>query len=184
MDWLTNIDGDILLWIQDNLRNGILSPVMKGITHLGDAGIIWIALTILLLCFKKTRKVGIMSAMALVGSLIINNLILKNLISRTRPYEVIDGLNRIIEKQSDFSFPSGHTGSSFAAGVVMFKKLPKKYGIPALILAFLIAFSRLYVGVHFPTDVLAGAVTGTISAILAMFIFNFIEQKKVVKNEV
>lgn len=177
MDWLINLDGDILLWIQENIRNGILTPIMKLITHLGDAGIFWIVLTLVLLIFKKTRKVGIMSAMALICSLLINNIILKNLFARTRPYEVVDGLTRLIEKQSDYSFPSGHTGSSFAAGVVMFKELPKKFGIPLLILAILISLSRLYVGVHYPTDVLAGVITGTISALISIKLYKHFEPK-------
>lgn len=122
-----------------------------------------------------------MSAMALLGSLIINNMILKHLFNRTRPYEVVDGLMRIIEKQSDYSFPSGHTGSSFAAGVVMFRELPKKYGIIALVLACLVSFSRLYVGVHYPTDVLAGAVTGTISALIAVKLYYRLEQPTLAK---
>ncbi|MGN0343010.1 MAG: phosphatase PAP2 family protein [Roseburia sp.] len=166
-DMITEVDGQILLWIQENLRCAFLTPIMKFITHLGDAGIFWIVLTIGLLIFKKTRKVGLMSALALLGALLIDNIILKNLVARVRPYEVVDGLNRIIDAQIDFSFPSGHTGSSFASGVVCFKELPKQYGIPLLVLAFLIAFSRLYVGVHYPTDVLAGMVIGTIVALLA-----------------
>lgn len=73
---------------------------------------------------------------SLLGSLIVNNLILKNLVARTRPYEAVDGLQRIIEAQRDLSFPSGHTGSSFAAAVVIFPTCPGKIGVPALILAF------------------------------------------------
>lgn len=168
MDWLINLDGNILLWIQDNIRNGILTPFMKIITHFGDAGIFWIALTVVLLFFKKTRKIGIMCAVSLILSVVINNVIIKNLVARTRPYEVVEGLKLLIAKQSDFSFPSGHTGASFAAAVVIFMKTPKKYGIPAMIMAALIAFSRLYVGVHYPTDVLAGLVTGTICALMSV----------------
>ena len=89
-----------------------------------------------------------------------NNLLLKNLVARTRPYEVIDGLQLLVSRAVDLSFPSGHAASSFAAAVVMAKLLPKRYGIAALILAGLIAFSRLYVGIHYPTDVLFGAVSG------------------------
>ena len=90
---------------------------------------------------------------------------------RTRPYEAVDGLQRIIEAQRDLSFPSGHTGSSFAAAVVIFLTCPRKIGVPALILAFLIMFSRLYVGVHYPTDVLAGMITGTLIAVLVCRVY-------------
>lgn len=161
LDALVQLDGQILLWIQDYLRFDFLTPFWKVITSLGDKGIIWILLTLILLCFKKTRKVGVLCAFSLVGSLLIDNIILKNLVARTRPYEVIDGLQLLVQKADDYSFPSGHAGSSFAAAVVMYKKLPKKFGISALILAFLIAFSRLYAGIHYPTDVLCAMIIGT-----------------------
>ncbi|MDD3063847.1 MAG: phosphatase PAP2 family protein, partial [Massilibacteroides sp.] len=103
---------------------------------------------------------------ALMGSFIIDNIILKNLVARTRPYEVVQGLQLLIGKQNDFSFPSGHTGSSFASAVILYKELPKKYGIPLIGLATLIGFSRLYLAVHYPSDVLGGAIIGTLIAIL------------------
>ena len=166
MEMLLNLDGNILLWIQDYLRNDFLTPIMIFITSLGNAGIIWILITALLLLSKKTRKVGILSACALLGSLLINNVILKNLVARVRPYEVVNGLHLLIEKQVDWSFPSGHTGSSFASAVVLYRNLPRKYGVLALILAALIAFSRLYVGVHYPTDVLVAVITGSVIGII------------------
>ncbi len=169
---MTQLEGEFLLWIQEQIRNDVLTPVLTFITHLGDAGIFWIILTLLLLILPKTRKAGIVCAFALFASFIINNLILKNVIARVRPYEAIEGLNRIIEKQADFSFPSGHAASSFSVAVSIFLCFKKNIGIPALILAFLIALSRLYVGVHFPTDVLCGALSGTLLAILFYWIFN------------
>ncbi|MBE5965174.1 MAG: phosphatase PAP2 family protein [Lachnospiraceae bacterium] len=178
MDFINKIDADILLWIQEYLRNGILTPIMKFITHLGDAGLMWIAIALLLLCFKKTRKVGAMCACALVMSLLINNVILKPLIARVRPYEVIDGLVLLVKKAHDFSFPSGHTASSFACAVVIFKQMPKKYGIPALVMAFIMGFTRLYIGIHYPTDVLAAIVTGTLCAIIGMKIVDTIIEKR------
>lgn len=171
MDTLLQLDGNILLWIQEHVRNDALTPVMKFITHLGDAGWIWIVLTIMFLLVKKMRSTGVLMTCSLVGSLIVNNLILKNLVARTRPYEAVYGLQRIIEAQRDLSFPSGHTGSSFAAAVVIFLTCPRKIGGPALILAFLIMFSRLYVGVHYPTDVLAGMITGTVIAVLVCRVY-------------
>lgn len=172
LDTIIQFESSILLWIQEVIRQPVLTPIIKFITSLGNHGLIWIAITVCLLLFKKTRKVGVMSAIALMGSLIVNNMILKNLVARIRPYEVIDGLERIIEKQKDLSFPSGHSGSSLAAGVVLFRNLPKRFGIPALILAILIALSRLYVGVHYPTDVLVGILDGILLAILSEFLVN------------
>lgn len=160
LEFLLDMDRNILLWIQDMLRSAILTPIFIFITHLGDAGVLWILISLGLLIPKRTRKAGVLSLVALLGSLLINNMILKNLIARTRPYEVIPGLQLLIEKQHDFSFPSGHAGSSFAAAVVFYRKLPGKFGIPALVLASLIAVSRLYVGVHYPSDVLCGMLIG------------------------
>lgn len=165
LDTLMQLEGSVLLWIQEYVRNDFLTPLMIFITTLGDAGMIWIGIAIVLLCFKKTRNVGLLVGFSLIGSLVVNNIILKNLVARIRPYEVVEGLRILIEKPGEFSFPSGHTGSSFAAGVILFLACPKKYGIPALVLAFLISISRMYVGVHYPTDVLGGMVTGTIIAV-------------------
>jgi len=154
------IDGQILLFIQEHMRNTVCDVFFKGVTHLGDAGIFWILLTIVLLCFRQTRRAGIYSACALTASLVVNNLILKNLIGRTRPYELVDGLQCIVSPARDASFPSGHTGASFASAVSIYKQIYKKAAVLFIVLAALIAFSRLYVGIHYPTDVLGGAVTG------------------------
>ena len=158
------MDQGILLWIQDVLRNDFLTPIFTFITRLGDAGAIWIVISIGLLFHQKTRKIGIMALCSLVAAFIIDNMILKNLIGRIRPYEMLSGLECLIDKPNDFSFPSGHTGSSFAVASILLLGLPKKYGIPAMILAALIGFSRLYVGVHYPTDVLCGAIIGIMIA--------------------
>lgn len=164
------MEGNILLFIQNNIRNPILDPVFNAITHLGDGGIFWIILTVFLLCFRKTRRAGVYSAYALLGSLLVNNLILKNLVNRTRPYEVIDGLVCLVSPAKDASFPSGHTGASFASAVAVYRRLPKRYGVLLLILAALIAFSRLYVGIHYPTDVLGGLVTGVALGMLTTLV--------------
>lgn len=183
MDFILNFDSGILLWIQEHFRNPVFDSFFKSITHLGDAGIFWILLTIILLCFKKTRKAGIYSACALLGSVLINNVILKNLIGRIRPYEVIDGLKCIVAPAHDLSFPSGHTGSSFSSAVAIYKNLPRKYAIALLVLAVFISFSRIYVGIHYPTDVLGGFLVGTIIGILVNVIGNKFYVGKVSKEE-
>ena len=169
LDTLLNIDGGVLLFIQENLRNPLLNTIMIMITTLGDGGAIWIAATIALLVSKKTRKIGVMSAVALLCSLLINNQIIKNLVQRPRPFVTFKELSIIIPTPSEFSFPSGHTASSFAAAAVFYRHLPKKIGIWAIVLAGLIGFSRLYVGVHYPTDVLAGVLTGILLSYLAQW---------------
>ncbi len=174
------MEASILLFIQEFIRNDIFTPIMVFITHLGDFGMIWIILTVIFLFFNKTRKIAYMMICALLLSLLINNGILKNSFLRIRPYETIEGLTRLIEAQSDFSFPSGHSASSFAGAVVIYKMVDKKYGIIAIILASLIAFSRLYVGVHYPTDVLVGILSGTCIAFFVIYMFkryHFIDNK-------
>ena len=172
------MEADILLWIQNNIRNDVLTPIFKFVTTLGNAGVIWIVLSVGLLIPKKTRRVGALALVSLVFSALIDNVILKNVVARTRPYDVIEGLTSLIGAQKDYSFPSGHTGSAFAAAVVMFLGLPKKCGIPILAFACLMGLSRLYVGVHYPSDVLGGALIGTG---IALFTYWFgtvrIEQK-------
>ena len=156
----------------------MLTPVFKFITTLGNAGVIWIVFSVGLLIPKKTRRVGVLALVSLFFSALIDNVILKNVVARTRPYDVIEGLTSLVGAQKDYSFPSGHTGSAFAAAVVMFRELPKKLGIPILVFACLMGLSRLYVGVHYPSDVLGGVLIGTCIALLTHWFGTvWIEQK-------
>lgn len=172
LSFLSNLDGNILLFLQEYVRNPVLTPILKVITTLGNGGAIWIALTVLLLIIPRTRKVGCMAALALIGTLLINNMLLKNLVARTRPYEVIEGLTYIVRAPVDYSFPSGHAGCSFAVACIMFRRLPGRYGVPALVLAILISLSRLYVGVHYPSDVLFGVISGVVISYMAEAVGN------------
>ena len=177
LETLLNLDGGFLLFLQDSIRNPFLNSIMIFITSLGNGGMIWIAATILLLIPKKTRKVGAMSGVALLLSLLINNNLIKNIVQRPRPFVTFTDLQIIIPTPSEFSFPSGHTSSSFAAAAVFYRHLPKKLGIPSVVLAGLIGFSRLYVGVHYPTDVIAGVIMGILLSYLAEFIINLFLKK-------
>ena len=177
METLLNLDVGFLLFLQDSVRNPILNSIMIFITSLGNGGMLWIAATVLLMIPKKTRKVGLMSAIALLGSLIINNNLIKNLVQRPRPFRTFPELQIIIPTPSEFSFPSGHTSSSFAAAAVFYRHLPKKLGVPSVVLAGLIGFSHLYVGVHYPTDVIAGVIMGILLSYMAEFLVDFIGKK-------
>ncbi|WP_314048789.1 phosphatase PAP2 family protein [Peptostreptococcus stomatis] len=156
-----NFDMAILDLIQSNIRTGFMDAIMPFITQLGDAGLIWIILSIGLIIPKKTRKIGFVMIIALILNGIICNIILKPMLARIRPFDVNTAIKLLINKPRDFSFPSGHTSASFTAASVLFFRKSKLF-VPSLILAFLISFSRLYLYVHYPSDVLAGLVLGVL----------------------
>lgn len=160
-----NIELSILDWIQ-TLHMPFLDKIMVFITRLGDAGIIWIVLSIVLLLIPKTRKSGAVMVAALVVDVLLCNIVLKNLVARTRPYDVNTGVHLLVEKLHDYSFPSGHTAASFASVTALYLAGEKKLWKFALVLACLIAISRLYLYVHYPTDVLGGILFGVISGYL------------------
>ena len=166
MQLITAFDEGILLFLQENVRFGLLNSLMRGITALGNAGAVWIAVAILLLCIRRYRKCGVVMLASLLFCTLINTVIFKNLVQRARPFDVIPELTILIKRPSGFSFPSGHASTSFAcAWAIMGMKMERKFAVCAFILATLIAFSRVYVGVHYPTDVIAGAVVGIICGI-------------------
>jgi len=172
-----SFDLPILDWIQANLKNGFLDVIMPIITMFGDGGIFWIACAVILLCIPKTRKTGLGMGLALVMGLIVCNITLKPLVQRIRPYDFQQEyfqvtIQLLTERMHDFSFPSGHTIASFEAATVLLIN-NKKLGIPAMILAVLIAFSRLYLYVHYPTDVIFSIFAG----ILFAFIGNWLAGK-------
>ena len=166
---MNNFELGLLNKIQEIFSCEFLDTVFPIVTKLGDGGILWIALAIFFLLFKKTRKIGISMGISLIIGYLVGNLFLKNVIARIRPYDLNSDFSILISKLSDYSFPSGHTLSSFEGATSIFLR-NKKWGIPALIVASLIAFSRLYLYVHYPTDVLAGVVLGIAIAFFTKFI--------------
>lgn len=158
---MQNIEFAILDFIREYLTSPLMDKIMVGITSLGNSGAIWIVLAILMLCSKKYRKTGIVLAIGLIGSLVIGNIILKPLFHRLRPFQIKEGIELLISAPHDYSFPSGHTLASVISATILLIR-EKRIGIYALVLAILIAFSRLYLYVHFPTDILGGAVIGAI----------------------
>ena len=165
-----SFDLPILDWIAANLWCPIFDTVMPVITMFGDGGIFWIAISLILLFTKKYRKVGLGMAFALSMGLLVCNIILKPGVARIRPYDFqmeyfAKEITLIAGGMHDFSFPSGHTIASFEACTVLMLG-NRKFGIPATILAILVAFSRLYLYLHYPTDVIVSMVLGTIFGIL------------------
>ena len=175
IEWITNIDLSILEFIQKNIRCDFLDAIVPPITHLAEKGIFWIAVALILICFKKTRKTGFMVGAALLIGLALGNGVLKNVVGRIRPYDLDGSLLKeadlLVSGLSDFSFPSGHTLASFEAATVLLIR-DKRMGIPALVLAILIALTRLYLYVHYPTDVIAGVIFGIAFAVLGVFVVN------------
>ncbi len=147
-----------------------MDPVMIFASTLGNNGFIWIVIAVVLLFTKRYRECAIVMALALILSFLICNVTLKNLVARDRPFWIDETVILKIEEPHDFSFPSGHTFSSFAAAVTLFL-YSRKIGIAALALALTIGFSRLYFFLHFPSDVLASVLLGSLTAGLAVFLF-------------
>ena len=161
-----SFDLPILDWIAANLWCPVLDTVMPIITMFGDGGIFWIAISILLLFTRKYRKTGLSMAFALSMGLLVCNIILKPGVARIRPYDFqmeyfAKEIQLIAGGMHDFSFPSGHTIASFEACTALMLG-NKKFGIPATVLAILVAFSRLYLYLHYPTDVIASIILGTL----------------------
>jgi len=173
------MEGQILLWIQENLRFDWLNPIMRLITSLGNDSIFWIALTLVLVFFAKTRRAALGSALAMILTLIVVNIALKPIFARTRPYILLENLQILVARPGDHSFPSGHSAHALACSWVLFKSFKNAWGKAALVLGVLVALSRLYVGVHFPTDVLCGMLIGLLLAELAMLLLRRLPRGKI-----
>ena len=172
MEWLLEKDGQLLLGLREIVCHPALDGVMKFVSKLGDHGMIWIAIGVLFLLMGFRKKVwfrnGFLVLFSLLADLILCNKLLKPLVDRTRPYYVLD-YEPMIPPVGDASFPSGHTAVSFAAATAIYA-INKKWGIVAYIFAVVMGFSRLYLGVHFPLDVVCGAIVGTVAAKLVLFL--------------
>ncbi len=169
---ITRLELIFLDWIREHLTSSFLDTVMKGLSFLANGGWFWILLAAVFLCFRKTRRFGVSMAISLLLSTLATNVILKPLVGRARPYEIKWHTPPAIDASllpSDASFPSGHATVSFSGAFSLFWQ-DKKAGTPAIILACLIAFSRLYFYLHFPTDILGGLLVGFLASIASSYL--------------
>ena len=160
---IQQFDEQALVWIAQHIRGGLLNPIMSFYTRLGDAGLLFIVLGLVMLLFRSTRKAGFSALCAMVIGLIVVNFTIKPLMARERPWLVIEGFVNLVEEKDPNSFPSGHTNAAFAFALALCMAAPKRWmKITAVCMAVVMGLSRLYVGVHFPSDVLVGALIGSL----------------------
>jgi len=172
LNFIQSVDLSCVRFVREHIACAFLDVLMPIITLFGEDGIFWIAVTLALVLFKKTRRVGFVMALSMIMGLLVGNVTLKPLVARTRPYDVDVGVTLLIDRLSDYSFPSGHTLVSFETAVSLFLCGYKRMGAASLMLGFLVAFSRVYLYVHYPTDVIAGMVLGTAFAFVSYFVVN------------
>ncbi len=173
------------MYILDRIQS-IRTPagdmVMTFITRLGNAGAVWIFLAAMLLVIPRTRKSGAVLAAALCVDVVLCNGILKNLFGRIRPCDINTSIRLLIPRPGDFSFPSGHTAASFAAVAALVFAGEGKLWMSALALAVVIAFSRLYLYVHYPTDILGGIAVGIFAGYAGHWVVNPLWKRKKIEN--
>ena len=164
-----------------------ISSVARFISYFGDKGLFFILLTVVLLVFRKTRKVGIVLAFGLIFNHLFNNMFLKNIVARPRPYNEVDEFRMMWEAHStafekSFSFPSGHTSMAALVGVGLFVMLNKKYSWAFLLIPLLMGWSRIALFVHYPSDVLGGLITGTLAVVVGFFAMKLLLKWKFAEN--
>ena len=205
MDSFIRFDGNLLIGIQDALNADWLTPIMKVITFFGEGGFFWIALCLLMMFFKKTRRLGIICSLSLLFTYICCNLILKPAFDRARPWETFSAVKPFLPHPGDASFPSGHTANAIGPAWGMFlatlpmktergssydlvpclgwkgqgadPRLMHRLSIALVVLAMLIGVSRLYLGMHYPSDVVCGFLLGMICALAVYTVFTAVEKK-------
>jgi undecaprenyl-diphosphatase len=166
---IQQFDDTLLYFIAEHLHTPFVDRLMIFITSLGNSSLVWLSTALILVLSQKNRKWGIILTLALIFELLLCDGILKPLVARERPFTRLTGYPELIRAPLSYSFPSGHTMSSFTAAVILFAR-ERKSGSIFLILAALIGFSRLYLFVHYPTDVLGGIVLGIALALMTLWL--------------
>lgn len=165
LEAVTTWDASVIMAIYENVHSAFLTMFFRIVTLLGEGGIFWIAVALILLFFKKTRRSGICIGASLLIGVIVGNGIIKNVVARPRPYDAIAGIESVVSHLSDYSFPSGHSLCCFEAATALAMNRTK-WAIPAYVGAVLVAVSRLFLFVHYPTDVICGALLGVLFGVL------------------
>lgn len=177
------MDIKILSWVHEVFHSQTwLNYIMKYVTYIGEFGAAAIICAIVLLIFKKTRWAGVAVAAAFILDVLIVNVILKLSVNRARPWQTYPDLgfqefhhSISVREPTDSSFPSGHTASLFAAAVALVMYYKKK-GIPALAVAFVVALSRIYLCMHYPSDVLGGMIIGSVCGVGGFYLGKLIKK--------
>ena len=180
IDFFISFDNAVMLFVMNNLKNPFLDTFFKFITFLGDFGLIWVLTAIIFLFIKRLRPFGLTIIFMIILGYLFNDIIFKLLFHRIRPFISDPTISLIIKAPNGYSLPSGHAFSSFTCATIIFFA-DKKLGIAALILAALIAFSRVYLLVHYATDVIVGTAEGIIFGIVACVALNYLKKKNLIK---
>ncbi len=170
LEAILSFDRMVMLFFQDSVRNVFLNPIMMFLSTIANCGAVWLVIGAVLAASKKHRKAGIYVILSVALCYVFNDLVIKPVIARPRPFLEIDTLSVLVSRPVSYSFPSGHACAGFAASYVLTKSFGRK-GAPFYILAVLIAVSRPYVGVHYLTDVFVGAIVGLLGS---MFLYRFV----------
>lgn len=168
-EWLTQADLSVLVWMREHLANPAMDTLMKGITSLGNAGFLWIVMAFAFICYRPLRKKGLTMLLALAAVFVCGEVLIKAIVERPRPFIRFPEFSLIVPPPRNYSFPSSHACTSIAAACVLFERRKVWTYLP-LLAAALIAFSRVYLCVHYPSDVLAGAALGVAFGLGARFL--------------
>jgi undecaprenyl-diphosphatase len=168
---------DVLIWIQENMSGGITDPLMEFVSYSGDYGAIWLIIAVALMIYKPTREAGVVMAAAVLMGHVLNDWMIKPLVERPRPFVEDPSLLLIIDPPGGYSFASGHTVKAFAAAFALFI-YDRRWGSFLVAYAALMGFSRIYLMVHYPSDVVAGAFIGIMCAAAAYAVMKQIKKRK------